>query len=145
MFIPSLNKSATITRKLSAPQKPKIEPDDADVKAVLAEIADHPEITLSRREILRFILAEPTKRSEEIQTILKLDEIGQTRGALNTAQNGCRRSTKMRRRLHSQSRETLLRHLQIAALPASRAPEAVNKRRKGSAWPILGADGRHHA
>src|SRR4029450_3828309 len=50
-------------------------------------VADHPEITLSRREILRFILIEPTKRSEEIQTILKLEEIGQTRGALNTAQN----------------------------------------------------------
>jgi len=48
---------------------------------------DHPEITLSRREILRFILIEPTKRSEEIQTILKLEDIGQTRAALNTAQN----------------------------------------------------------
>ena len=32
-------------------------------------IDDHPEITLSRREILRFILIEPAKRSEEIQTI----------------------------------------------------------------------------
>jgi hypothetical protein len=62
-------------------------PVDDDVKTALAEIADHPEITLSRREILRFILVEPTKRSEEIQTILKLDEIGQTRAALNTAQN----------------------------------------------------------
>ena len=48
------------------------------MKAALEEIADHPEITLSRREILRFILVEPTKRSEEIQTILKLEEIGQT-------------------------------------------------------------------
>ena len=57
------------------------------MKAVLAEVAEHPEIMLSRREILRFILVEPTKRSEEIQTILKLDEIGQTRSALNTAQN----------------------------------------------------------
>ena len=80
-------RSATITRKVSAPKKPKIVPADDDVKAALAEIADHPEITLSRREILRFILVEPTKRSEEIQTILKLDEIGQTRSALNTAQN----------------------------------------------------------
>ena len=55
--------------------------------AAFAEIADHPEIALSRREILRFILVEPTKRSEEIQTILKLDEIGDTRSAFNTAQN----------------------------------------------------------
>jgi hypothetical protein len=85
VFIPALKKSATLTRKVSEPNKPKIVPADPDVLAVLAEIADHPEITLSRREILRFILIEPTKRSEEIQTILKLEDIGQTRAALNTA------------------------------------------------------------
>jgi len=87
VFIPALKKSATLTRKVSEPNKPKIVPADPDVLAALAEIADHPEITLSRREILRFILIEPTKRSEEIQTILKLEDIGQTRAALNTAQN----------------------------------------------------------
>jgi DNA repair exonuclease SbcCD ATPase subunit len=83
VFLPEIGKSATITRKVSYPKKPKIEPADGDVIAALAEVADHPEIMLSRREILRFILVEPTKRSEEIQTILKLDEIGQTRSALN--------------------------------------------------------------
>jgi DNA repair exonuclease SbcCD ATPase subunit len=104
VFIPSLKKSATITRKLSAPRKPKIVPADADIKAVLAEIEDHPEITLSRREILRFILAEPTKRSEEIQTILKLDEIGQTRAALNTAQNRLQTQHKSAQTQASQTR-----------------------------------------
>src|SRR5215813_9426779 len=86
VLLPGLGKTATITRKLS-PTKPKVVPADEEVKAALAEIADHPEITLSRREILRFILIEPAKRSEEIQAILKLDDIGQTRSALNTAQN----------------------------------------------------------
>src|SRR5437773_890385 len=56
VHIPALKKSATITRKVSDPKKPVIAPDDAAVKEALAEIADHPEITLSRREILRFIL-----------------------------------------------------------------------------------------
>src|SRR6266852_5219520 len=87
VFLPGIGKSATITRKISSPKKPKIVPADDDVKAALAEIADHPEISLSRREILRFILVEPTKRSEEIQTILKLDEIGETRAAMYGAQN----------------------------------------------------------
>jgi DNA repair ATPase RecN len=40
--LPALNKSATITRKVSAPKKPKIEPNDADVLAACAEVADHP-------------------------------------------------------------------------------------------------------
>src|SRR5438445_12177169 len=74
VFLPALGKSATITRKVSSPKKPKIEPADEDVRIALAEIADHPEVALSRREILRFILVEPTKRSEEIQAILKLEE-----------------------------------------------------------------------
>jgi DNA repair exonuclease SbcCD ATPase subunit len=84
---PAIGKTATITRKISEPKKPTIEPADADVLAILAEVASHPEIMLSRREILRFILVEPSRRSDEIQTLLKLDEIGDTRRTLNSAQN----------------------------------------------------------
>lgn len=51
VFLPTLAKTATITRKVNAPSKLKIEPADADIVAVLEEVADHPEITLSRREI----------------------------------------------------------------------------------------------
>src|SRR5258708_37004144 len=87
VFLTELGKSVTINRKISVPKKAKITPADEDVKAVLAEVAEHPEIALSRREILRFILVEPTKRSEEIQTILKLDEIGHVRTTLNAAHN----------------------------------------------------------
>ncbi len=130
VFLPALGKSATITRTVSAPTKPKIVPADEDVKAALAEIADHPEITLSRREILRFILIEPTKRSEEIQTILKLDEIGQTRGALNTAQNKLQSAQRTAAALVQSSRDALLLHLQISTLRSEDLLEAVNKRRK---------------
>ena len=63
VFLPELGKSATITRKVSSPKKVKIGRASDDVKAVPAEIADHPEIALSRREILRFIQIEPAKRS----------------------------------------------------------------------------------
>src|SRR6266567_9524136 len=54
VFLTDLGKSVKITRKITSPKKPLIEPADADVLAVLAEVADHPEIALSRREILRF-------------------------------------------------------------------------------------------
>jgi DNA repair exonuclease SbcCD ATPase subunit len=82
IYIPEIKKSATITRTISSPRTPKIEPPDSDIQRVVEEIADHPEITLCRRDILRFILVEPTKRSEEIQALLKLDELGQLRSAL---------------------------------------------------------------
>lgn len=137
VFIPSLGKSAAITRKISAPRKPKIVPADADVKAALDEIADHPEITLSRREILRFILVEPTKRSEEIQAILKLEEIGQTRAALNTAQNKLQTAQKNADTQVRTSRETLQRHLQIATFQAADLLAAVNARRKALSLPEI--------
>ena len=130
VFLPALNKSATITRKVSSPTKPKIMPSDDDVKTALAEIGDHPEIMLSRREILRFILVEPAKRSEEIQTLLKLDEIGHTRAALNTAQNRLQSQHRTAATLADTSRSALLLHLQIATLRSEDLLKAVNQRRK---------------
>lgn len=130
VVLPAIGKSATITRKVSAPTKPKIAPPDDDVKTALAEIADHPEITLSRREILRFILIEPTKRSEEIQTILKLDEIGQTRSAFNTAQNKLHVAQRTAEAQVQSSRDALLLHLQISTLRSKDLLEAVNERRR---------------
>ena len=131
VFLPGIGKSATITRKVSSPKKPKIVPADDDVKTALAEIADHPEIMLSRREILRFILVEPTKRSEEIQTILKLDEI---RADPRGDEHRPEQASACTRDCH---REGAVQPRYLAASPsdsdATRAAdllEAVNKRRK---------------
>ncbi|MCH8327438.1 MAG: chromosome segregation protein SMC [Candidatus Marinimicrobia bacterium] len=115
---------------IKSPNKPKIEPADEDVKAALAEVADHPEITLSRRDIIRFILVEPTKRSEEIQSLLKLDEIGQTRDALKTAQNRLQTAHRHAAAQSKSDRDALQLHLQLKTLGADELREVVNKRRK---------------
>lgn len=130
VFITELGKSATIIRKVASPGKPKIVPDDPDVRAALADMADHPEITLARRDILRFILIEPSKRSEEIQTILKLEDIGQTRSALNTAQNKLQVGSKSAANLVQSSRDTLQRHLQISVFGAGELLASVNAKRE---------------
>jgi hypothetical protein len=129
VFLTDLGRSAVITRKLKSPTKVTIDPPDPDITAALAEVAAHPEIALSRREILRFILVEPTKRSEEIQTILKLDDIGQVRTALNTAQNRLHTAQKTATVQVQSSRDALLTHLQLPALNADAVLGAVNKRR----------------
>ncbi|WP_315767583.1 MULTISPECIES: ATP-binding protein [unclassified Bradyrhizobium] len=130
VYFPDLKKSAKITRKVSAPKKPVITPKDPDIKAAFDEIASHPEITLSRREILRLILVEPAKRSEEIQTILKLDAVGQTRSALNTACNRLQTALKGAEGQAESSRNTLARHLNIAEFRPEEILAAVNARRK---------------
>lgn len=125
-----IGKSVTITRKVKYPNKPVIEPATTEIKDILAEVADHPEITLSRREILRFILVEPTKRSEEIQSILKLDEIGQLRSTLNSVFNKLQVGQRAAESAVKTASESLQRHAQIATLRAEDLLEVVNKRRK---------------
>ena len=120
VYLPTLGKSATITRKVSSPKKPKIEPADADIVKLFSEVADHPEIALSRRDILRFILVEPTARSQEIQAILKLNEIGEARSALNTAQNKLQTAQRSAEVQVQTARSALQRHLQLQALNARR-------------------------
>lgn len=137
VLLPDSQKTATITRKISAPNKPAIAPQDDDVKAAFAEVAEHPELALSRREILRFILVEPTKRSEEIQAILKLDDIGQTRGALNTAHNKLQSAHRGAAAKAQSDREALQRHLQIAALRSEDVLRAVNARRSTLGLPEI--------
>jgi recombinational DNA repair ATPase RecF len=130
VFIPSLNKSAKITRRVSAPNKPVIAPADADIKAIFEEVAEHPEITLARRDILRFILAEPAQRSEEIQAVLKLEDVGQTRAALNTAQNKLQNALKSAVQEQTNSKAALQRHLQIQDFNGAELLLAVNGRRE---------------
>jgi hypothetical protein len=134
---PALGKTATITRKVSEPKNPKIEPADADVLAILADVVDHPEIMLSRREILRFILVEPSKRSEEIQTLLKLDEVGETRRTLNSAQNKLQVSQRATATQEKSSQEALLRHLQVATLKIDDVLASVNPQRKVLGLPEI--------
>ena len=93
---------------------------------------DQTEITLSRREILRFILVEPTKRSDEIQTILKLDEIGETRGALNTAQNKLQTAQRIATAQVQSGRDALQLHLQISTLHPEDLLGAVNQAAKSA-------------
>jgi ABC-type multidrug transport system ATPase subunit len=130
IFVGELNKTVTVTRFVSSPKRPKIEPDTPAIRAALDEIAEHPEITLSRREILRFILVEPAKRSEEIQTLLKLEEIGEARKALNTAHNRLTTAKAEAERRERSFSSSLQLHLQVTALKRELVLEAVNKRRK---------------
>jgi hypothetical protein len=130
VYIPDLKKSATITRKFKSPAKCLIEPPDDDIKVALDEVADHPEIALSRRDIIRFILVEPSERSAEIQKLLKLDEIGETRSALNTAHNRLQTALRSVSAQVKADSDALRLHLQIEALAADQLLAVVNKQRK---------------
>ena len=130
ILLTDICQSVTITRKVKNPTKPTIVPSTEQTRRILAEIENHPEIVLSRREILRFILVEPTKRSEEIQSILKLDEIGQTRSTLNSAHNKLQSTQRALESAVRTAREALQRHVQVTTLSADELRDVVNRKRE---------------
>ena len=82
LYFPDLDKTAVLTRNVKAAKTFSLEPEDAGVRALLEETAQHPELTLSRREIIKYILVEAGERSKEIQALLKLEAIGNIRSVL---------------------------------------------------------------
>jgi RecF/RecN/SMC N terminal domain len=135
VFIPSLNKEASITRKIKTPRAVTIEPEDADVVAALEEVARHPELTLTRRQIARFILAQASTRSKDIQALLRLEAIDEVRARLKTALNTADRSTKEADAAEAAAADALRRALDIEVLKSSDVLAVVNKQRE-----VLGLD-----
>jgi hypothetical protein len=89
--IPHLKKTATIERDAKNPNLVKITPNTPDIVDVMKQVAEHPEIMLSRRELIRYVLATPGKRNEEVQALLHLDRIEEVRGNLLKIANGLKR------------------------------------------------------
>lgn len=129
VHIPSLGKSASITRSVKKPKDVTVVPDEADVRAVFSEVAGHPEVTLSRREIIKLILTEATQRSRDVQTLLKLDEIDQTRGLLKTTQNKLGSEQTAAAATLAAADASLCRHLDLPKLSADEVLRVVGTRR----------------
>lgn len=64
-----------ITRHLKTPNRPVISPKDAAGIAALKGIEAHPELVLSRRQLIRYVLTSPAERSKQVQALLRLDHL----------------------------------------------------------------------
>lgn len=127
--IPSLNKEATITRSVHDAKKPTIMPDDKDVQTVLANVALHPEFVLSRRELIRYVLAEPANRSKEVQALLRLNEVELLRALLQKISNAAKSQAKYCTESRTTAAANLLRALNIPKLSVLAVLEAANTKR----------------
>lgn len=125
-YVPELQKSAVLTRNVKNANKARLEPDDPEIRAVVEEVADHPELTLSRREIIKYIIVEAGQRSKEIQALLKLEEIGQTRGVLKTVSNKLSIEAGHAERAVQEADDALRRHLDTTSLVKEDILAAVN-------------------
>ena len=93
--IPNYPKPIEIKRCIEHPGN--IEYVDDDAKQFLGpilSIANRGQHILTRREILKYITAEPNNRAQEIQTILDLKEIEDIRKSLTSVDTSCKRDSE---------------------------------------------------
>ena len=129
-YVPELEKSAVLTRNVENTRGFSLEPDDAEIRGIIEEVADHPELTLTRREIIKYIIVEAGQRSKEIQELLKLESIGQTRGVLKTALNRLSAVARQAKSALGNAGDALRRHLGVATLRQEDILEAINSSRQ---------------
>lgn len=127
--IPSLGKTAVIERSPKTPTATNVTPNDPAVLDVLRQVEAHPEFVLSRRELIRYVIATPGKRAEEVQALLHLDQVEQVRVGLQKIVNNCEKQLVPLQTMATQARDNLLRALGMSELTKEKALAAVNAQR----------------
>lgn len=135
--IPSLGKSVKIHRSVKSPANYEITPDDADVKGVMEELQMHPEFALSRREIVKYIITPPGKRSEDVQTLLRLEYIEKLRKSLKTFYNQRKNEADQAENARLKAATDLKNGLKIDKLERDLILAKVNEKRKLLGLPAL--------
>jgi recombinational DNA repair ATPase RecF len=129
-YVPSLKKKVTIERRVSNPNAPTVTPDEPEVRQIVAELALHPEFALTRREIIKYVLAAPGERSKEVQALLRLEEIERVRQSLQTIHNSSKADFKRAEQEANQAQLQLLRALGMSVLRRDELLKVVNQRRE---------------
>ncbi len=130
LFVPDAGKSVVLKRNVKTAKTFTLTPEDPKVRAVVEEVAQHPELTLSRREIIKYILVEAGERSKEIQALLKLDDVGTIRSILQSAKNKLSSAHTAAQKDLGNAEDALRRHLDVQRLSSDDILAIVNPRRK---------------
>jgi ABC-type Mn2+/Zn2+ transport system ATPase subunit len=120
---------AVLTRSVKSPGKVSLEPDTPEMRTAVAQVGQYPELTLSRREIIKYVVTEPGARAEQVQGLLKLDRIDLTRKLLRSALTKASSDLNAANSELGNAEEAVLRHFELTSLLASELTKATNARR----------------
>lgn len=124
-----------LTRCVKTAGQYTLEPDTPELRAAVTWAGQHPELTLTRREVIKYVNTEPGKRAQEIQALLKLDRIDETRRLLFAARNKTSSAAKSMDDAVKSAEDGVKRILDISSLLSSEIATVVNKQRG-----VLGLD-----
>lgn len=118
-----------LTRAVKTAGQFTLVPNTPELAGAVAWAAQHPELILSRREVIKYVNTEPGKRAQEVQALLKLDRIDETRRLLNTARNKTSAISRSADDAAKSAEEGVKRILDLTTLVPSEIAIAVNKHR----------------
>ena len=135
--VPSVGKEVTITRSVKNPRAATIEPADPKIQTIIEELQSHPEFALSRREIAKYIVTPPATRSTDVQTLLRLDHIGELRKALLSYANKCKREAEEAKSAKGRAEGEFKTMLDVPELDQDMVLEKANAQRNVLGLPAL--------
>jgi hypothetical protein len=103
-----------------------VTPDSAQVHNIITALSLHPEFALSRREIVKYILTPAGKRADDVQTLLRLDQIEKVRKSLQKIANDAKKELDTKTDEDERAKKSLLQHLQIPSLSKTALLQVVN-------------------
>lgn len=118
-----------ITRSVKNPASFDLQPDTAELRQALAIVQQHPELTLSRREIIKFILSEAGKRAGEVQALLRLEDLDAQRKALKSAVGKVARDKTTAHGSFETAQAAASRHFDLPRLTPDEVLRVVNQSR----------------
>lgn len=125
----SSGKKVSIERSVAKPSKPVIKPGDDDVMAAVSEIERHPEFALSRRDIVKYIIAPAGRRDVDVKALLRLDRLDAIRRSLTTVSNSVSTEQKSATGAADSARRHLAEGLGVPNTNAPTMLPVVNKHR----------------
>ncbi|MDQ3221931.1 MAG: chromosome segregation protein SMC [Gemmatimonadota bacterium] len=129
------NQQAVLTRSVKHANKFTLEPDTLEMRAGVEQAQQHPELTLSRRQIMKYIVTEAGRRAQEVQALLKLDRLDEIRRLLKAAQSKTSAEEGKAKSEVRAAEEGMRRHTDLSSLLTTEITREINKRRV-----VLGLD-----
>lgn len=90
VMIPGHSRPIPLERFMSSPSELLCSPEDRKLIEPVLQLASLGQHVLSRREILRYVAAEAGKRAAEVQALLNLSELEETRKAFGRVSNNAK-------------------------------------------------------
>lgn len=127
--IPSLSRTATITRTIARPDSMNIVPNDVSISKILESFSGLSDIAVSRRDLAKLVVAPPGQRSIDVQTLLRLETIDKIRKSLSSYARSCQRDLDEAIRNTGRAEAELRHTLSIAKLDRKEVLYQVNSQR----------------